>query len=485
MNPSIRRRVPERRTRLWAPPKAVARGAGFTLVEVLLATFVIAIGVVGILALFAGAAAQQQSASLVTQSVISTNNAQAMVLRSFGRIDAGTPASLNNLVAGVWYGLPMHPTRHYLTLNPRNDANGLYFLVEAPDTPRTLYTVSDPIAAAGQAGFTNGPIGIFSLMSDLGQRRIDPATLALTVVTDNAVTPSPSTLTYSRLPIQVLDPVSAGGRYGYYRNPGAPDPLDYILVDVQESIDGTLPASIHAMQIADITSDPTRHIVSVTATGFQWRNDQLVSLENRLTFRPDETAPGGRRPELGYSLLYRRTATSAQLAAFTYRLIAPSAAAEWVPPERLQQDFQPTPPRSPLRTAVVNLGYDSVEKRYFFELPSSGADALDQWAIEPGQVLLVEGREAQSSPPQPWELGSDLPVTVSNKTFVSSFWRGYLDHVPRASGVSMLTPDRREIGTKQRLTVWGVADVVESLAPDQSLWRLQPLNARIMQVPNP
>ncbi len=458
-----------------------ADARAFTLVEVMLAAFIIAIGMVGLLALFAGAAAQQQSASLVTQSVISTRNAQAMVVRNFGQLTAPPNCNtLQGLAPGVWYGLPMHPSSHYLTVNPRRNQCGLYFLVPAPDAPRTLYTVADPMMAQGQAGFLNAPTGIFQALLDLGQRRIEPATLVFEVVTNDTVAPNARTLRYVRSQPQTPNPIpDGGGRFAYYNSAGAPDMNDYIRVDSQESLDGTRPAEIISMNIADVAG--TRYIESITAYDFSYRNDQLVSLSDRLNFRADSTAPEGRRPEMGYSLLYRRTPTSAQIAAFTYRLTAPSASAEWVPPERMEDLAAHN---SPLRRARVDLGYDSTTKEYYFEL-LAGDTETGRWAVQTGQVLLVEGSENQSNPiPLPTQLGSDLPVTVTRQALVNRLWRGYVDQAPRASGVSQLEPERRVAGTKQRLSVWGVADVARS-RKDGSLWRLSPLEARIIQVPNP
>ena len=74
-------------------PRSPGRSRGgvrrdaFTLIEVLIATFIFALGILGLLALFAGAAVQQQAASQVTNSVFASNAAEAVVGRVAGRIE--------------------------------------------------------------------------------------------------------------------------------------------------------------------------------------------------------------------------------------------------------------------------------------------------------------------------------------------------------------------------------------------------------------
>ena len=108
--------------------------AGFTLIEVLLATFVIALGVLGILALFAGAAKQQQASSFETAAIFATKNAEGLLTSNFSAlgVDPGAPPPRED----VWHILPMRgcdEQQRYLTAPP-----GQFFLVSVTQ-PTVLY----------------------------------------------------------------------------------------------------------------------------------------------------------------------------------------------------------------------------------------------------------------------------------------------------------------------------------------------------------
>ncbi len=75
------------RMRTTNPAAHVARRlAGFTLIEVLMAAFVLGLGVLGLAAMFAGAARQQQLASQVTKSVSITQSADSMISDRVGKL---------------------------------------------------------------------------------------------------------------------------------------------------------------------------------------------------------------------------------------------------------------------------------------------------------------------------------------------------------------------------------------------------------------
>ncbi|MEM1424442.1 MAG: prepilin-type N-terminal cleavage/methylation domain-containing protein, partial [Planctomycetota bacterium] len=81
------------------------RSRGFTLLEILMSTFVIALGSLGLLALFAGAAAQQRASVQLTDSVTFSKNAEALVTSKFRALgsDSVLGCQSPSFVPGYWY----------------------------------------------------------------------------------------------------------------------------------------------------------------------------------------------------------------------------------------------------------------------------------------------------------------------------------------------------------------------------------------------
>ncbi|GAB4519720.1 MAG: hypothetical protein Tsb0013_23490 [Phycisphaerales bacterium] len=124
---------------------------GFTLLEVLMSAFVIALGSLGLLALFAGAASQQQASAQLTDSVTFSKNAESVIktkVENFGsdtRLGCFTPT----FEPDYWYALPSHPTYGYVTINPTNEpGESALYVEEFPRTGRGPF----PIYRAGVNG---------------------------------------------------------------------------------------------------------------------------------------------------------------------------------------------------------------------------------------------------------------------------------------------------------------------------------------------
>ncbi len=140
---------------------------GFTLIEVLMAAFVIALGSLGLIALFAGSAGVQIASARLTTSVTLSKNAEAVLRTKVS--DLSTDASLgcapptfNN---DAWYPLPSDDEFGYLTLTRYDDLNSPALFFQVPLRQRdttdgyTLYR-AQPIGADnymlfGSPGFTN------------------------------------------------------------------------------------------------------------------------------------------------------------------------------------------------------------------------------------------------------------------------------------------------------------------------------------------
>lgn len=464
----------------------------FTLIEVLIATFIIALGVLGLLALFAGAARQQQTATQVTLAATAARNAEAIIGNNFGKMQNATLAS------GEWRPLPIASVQFpYLTVNPNCDPLGPYFLVDSLEPlPLTLYQWTDTLTYLSPfpatAEFIGNPPQSFARdMRNIGQRRIDPDSVFIQV---EVIYEPPlgsgqqrrvETYNYFRLPNEIYQEDS--GSLLIFPRDGIPSsispprpPTDYIVLDCQFSCTGTQPASIYAMRIDAVTQNVNLYFVNnIMLTSYKWRNDQLVSLGDRLITRFDPTAPEQSRPDVAYSLLFRRIDTASQMCVFTYQLTPASSSARFVPPET-EQILYGTDQyvRPPIRKADVNLLYDEQAKAYYITMRTDPEESL--WALAPGQVLLVAERLSPAGP------GADAPVKVVRRerriTGANNVqWRGYLSDSPRTGNNSLLPHSQRINGQSVAISVYGVNDVVRSLQ-DNSEWRLKPLEAFVFQV---
>jgi hypothetical protein len=149
--------------RVASPPPSAR---GFSLMEVLMAAFVMGLGVLGLTALFAGAARQQQLASMQTRSSMMVSGAEALLGDRLGAIDLVDDlcnggafrhpcrtAFTDPLQDDVWYPVPMEDVQSaeaatagaFLTLKPAGGGGSwieddLYFRLEpTEDLPRLLY----------------------------------------------------------------------------------------------------------------------------------------------------------------------------------------------------------------------------------------------------------------------------------------------------------------------------------------------------------
>jgi len=262
---------------------------------------------------------------------------------------------------------------------------------------------------------------------------------------------------------------------------GVIDTSDYIIVRVSETpIVNPPPAGIVGMRIAPIVGNSTLRIERLELPEYSRRADRLISLDDRIVYRPDAAAKGGQRPDIGYAVLYRRfDSGAAQLGIFTYQLTAqdgrtlrpPTQDRAVFEPQETQADFAGN--RAPLRVVSgVQLAYDDVEKNYYILV--SATDENINWISEPGQILLVRSRAGDTLS------GADAPVRVLRRTRVGNQFRGDLDRGPRAAGQSMV-PDFNP-GTRTDITVWAVQQTATSGSPDAGQWRLAPLDFRVRQV---
>lgn len=120
-------------------------GAGFTIIEVLIASFVMALGALGLIALFAGVAQQHLTSLQRSRAVTMSQNATAFADVLAGLLDNGLNLS-NNFAPNCWYLLGTSRETLRLSVNPNDQtrtAESLSFRAEAPEPlPRLVYRAS-------------------------------------------------------------------------------------------------------------------------------------------------------------------------------------------------------------------------------------------------------------------------------------------------------------------------------------------------------
>lgn len=520
----------------------------FTLIEVLMAAFIIALGVLGLSALFAGAARQQQVASQTTSAVVVSNNAEAIVARNFGAIDG---PGLVGTQQGVWYPIPTptsagasaneYSRNDYLSIDAA-DASGdidgsVYFLVDEPQSltlmewPQrqdldTIHRYDGTLASANLLAARGVTI------RDFPHGRLEPTSISEVRVTlgptDDNSTQREQIVSFSyvhgsEVRAQVesgelpSSPDQGNAQNDWGSLPSQPDNPDrqdddevlarlfpngavnyssYIVIDIGLGADTStrytdpLPARITALNIGPVRDITGLQIRRVEVIGYKWRNDRLISLEDRIVSKEDSSVATGRRPDIGYSLLYRRFNTGAsQIGIFTYQINAVDGTALrptggvrageplFVPKERRGELLGD---EGPIRQANVQLAYDNTNKVYYLSAPFNrdnpnvGID--DRWVCEPGQLLVIAER-ATASQITGLRAGADQAVRVLRTTRDGDRVRADLDRVPRAAGESMLV----NLNQTLNVTVWGVQETVKSRRGN-STWKLSPLDYRVIQV---
>lgn len=455
----------------WKALRAAARRAqGFTLMEVLVAVVIIGLGALGISALFAGAAAQQRRATVVNRAVGVSQNAESILLTRFGRMEGSSPS-----VEGVWSQAVADPQTGVLTT-----ADRAYFLVDAGT--RVLFEQTF------QESQLNGPLPSTTFFA-LPHRRIDRERLRVMVtVTESsnlALNPKEETFVYleqrinGQLPTGELDPVLL------YRDGDITNP-DVVTVNRAENTGfagatGSVQTpNLSAVLTEFLTRQGVSGFVSSVAITYEWRNDQLVSLNDRLVYVDDERMPGGRRPILGYTLLSRQIQGVAQLAIFTYELeplSAPRVDVErfpiFQPPERVQ-DYSSE--QGLLRQVRMRLGWDANTGQFYVE----PTDPDEAWAIDRGQLLLVK---ELLTPVGGVNWGADGAVRVVGqrrvRTGSDTVTQGVLSDSPRILGRSPL----RSLNQTVNVLVWAMPPIAKNISDpnDDTEWSVRPVEVRVVQ----
>ncbi len=456
---------------------------GFTLIEVMMATVIIGLGILGLLALFAGAARQQQLSSQTTAALQATQNAMSRIQTLVGTIDG---PGLATRPEGVWAMAHSKAADRSLTLTTSSaPAQQVYFLVEPSETvPATMFEFSGVPMPMSTLLNSAAAVGAGGALIPLVHGRVDPDTVSFQVeLYDTSALTSlaggPFIYTRANASSIGMDTLTqTPDRVAYYLNGDANNQTNYILLDTKESVSD--PAARAELVRFDFSGfGPNRAVTAVRALDYRYRNDSLLSLTDRVIFRNDPAERDGRRPEFAFSMLYRRTRTASQIALFAYTLTPPAVDADFVPTDTISDSTDgaepPSADVSPLALVELTLGWDDTRQEYYFET----VDDNLSWALQPGQELLVAGTDATDP-------GADLAVRVLRLERLSNNnWRAALNDSPRRSQQSYLSS---RSAAPVMVEAWAVRDIVRS-ATDRGVspprfWKLRPISVQINQLAN-
>lgn len=487
-------------------------GRGFTLIEVLLAVFIIGLGAIGLFALFAGVAEQQRRASEMTQSVGITQTVIGMLradrvgpLEEPGDLSAIPPFSVPHpdpafgepLRADSWYpafiyDTPDDPQYGYtLTIAPRDRSapdQSRYFLVDADEVE--VYTNparrvgntfvpfsgSAGVAPAWNAGSDFNGVNVL----ELSDRRIEPGSVRVTFFASNQLDGTERTLAvFDDLDLVTADPPLTPRDYDIaeLRNPAFPSAvvgMNYALLPWNAA--PTTVIGLREFNLTGVTLAPQEWVSSIRIR-YRYRNDRLLSLTDRLATVPDTDAVGGQRAEFGSTVLYRRTgAGSTQIAVLTYSVRPVGRGGRFVPPERFA-DFSAG--RGLLREVEVRVGFDDDAQLYYIE-PIRGDQGF---LARTDQIILVAGerRSTGTLPPRLDTLGADQPVRVTRVVgdpADPTAARLYLNEAPRA-GFRAIN-GRRDATVN--VNVFALADSVVSLDDRGTRWLVRPVEMRVFDI---
>jgi len=453
----------------------------------MLAVVILGLGVLGLAAMFAGAARQQQTATQVRRSVQTALNAKTALTGTLGSVEGVAPGDLPD---GQWAWVrALSVDDPSLTISNIGNSGmpDAFFRVRAPgevlfENPASGLTGAGPADAIGQGMYTvTSPTppfgsGAVSNISDLANTGVIPSSffVRVTISDSNGLAGAPLTRTYhdptQRQDKQIVDSIVLRRN----DNQSAPD---RVVMRLNPSNGG---AFIESFKIMGLTN--TQWISKIEALKYQWRSTKLLSLNERLSYvQDDRFPPAGLRPELGFALFFRRSGEINQAAVLTYAL-TPRARPRlrndqfpFVPPEHLP----PTNPDALVREIPVDIGWDTGRGQYYVSVDKNSSTA---WVAEPGQILLMSSTQGFGNALN--DPGADDVVRVVAQSLDPNnpdILRGWLDDGPRVN-LSAVTPQRAGV-TPTRVYVYALQPEVENADPqDDTRWKITPVDARLIPI---
>ncbi len=461
---------------------------GFSLLEVMLAVVILGLGILGISAVFAGAAKQQQTSSEIQRSVAIGLNAKASLNRKLGSIVGLNPGDLPDR---QWRWLRFFdqdimnanpsPTLDVRTIidGSNQSSQRPFFRVEAPGVNLFENQSADLFSAAGQGTYTNGSNSPpFDEIPSLPHNLIIPGSLAFSVTVESAIggsgTAPPVVLTPVSTPPDE-DDIGQNATYDFQGGGG--------MIRVVFNPNGGGGVYIDSFDLTPLFGgDPNLYIQSITALPYEWKNHKLLSLNERLLYVVDDRfPPAGSRPENGFVLFFRKLDEISEAMVMTYALL---------PQSRPQLDDDQFPVITPefgdptsnsdgsmVREADAQIRWDNARQQYYVYVEMGSDEA---WLATPGQLLLMKECPSCSSFP---ERGADNVVKVISQLpddLNPMFVRGYLDDVPRVN-LTAVVPQRNNVN--ETVTFYALYPEFRNADQnDDTLWKVRPVDARLIPI---
>lgn len=439
--------------------------AGFTLLEVMFSVVILGLGILGLSALFAGAARQQQTSSQIVKSVVVTLNTKASLNRLLGRVEGVDPADLPE---GQWAWIRSFPNVTDHALDVTTIARDAFFRIASGGAVLFEVQTFNPVTPVPQA----------NTLDPFSHRRIIPSTLMIRV-TISSMTGLPMACDFRPL------------------NPPPDDENDVqtnpSIMLTSQSCSGTITvlttpgngATAFVSGLSLSVSSPD-FVSKIEVLPYDWKNTKIISLNERLTYVDDPSfPPAGRRPDTGYVLFFRKLDEIAQayVVSFSLQPLARPSRLNaddfpLVPPDNLEPDEED----ALIREVEVKVGWDPVRRQYFVLV-----DDDNRWVAAPGQILLMSSRNGFANTPT--TPGADSVVRVISQSVDpddETLLRGYLDDAPRVR-LAAVAP-QTQIGAAQMLEtiyVYAFNPLIENndnANNDKSLWNVRPIDARLIPI---
>lgn len=470
----------------------------FTLIEVLLAVFIIGLGSIGIFALFAGVAQQQSRTSDLTRSIAKLRDVLSVTADDVGLIAEPTLTNdpvFNTIIAdGVWYPMfmyrdPTDPDYGYsLTVAPEQRsqfARSRFFVVDAGEeeiysNPAVLNASGigyqprygpPPSSAISPINWSSGSLINGEEVFELEHRRVHLGSVTVEIFVSNttngtnriAATFEDTSLLMGSPPPDLSNVVI----------PSNGSPLTTITFNYEEmawDMQSSHPIGLRGMNLESGIVQANEWISAIRVR-YARRTDRLIGLNERLN--TIVTPNGERQPDSGVTMLYRRTPNRrTQVLAIAYSITPLEPRTKFVPDET-SDGTQSSAANGVLRVSDdYRLAFDDARDEFY--LTWSDVDN----ALVEGDIVVVGGDLAatQSSPLN--EQGADNPVVVTRVITEQGEDRAYLDDSPRYRARSMLF----NFGSSTPLTrVYTLRRRAESFE-DGSLWELRPVVHQVLDV---
>ncbi len=509
----------------------------FTLIEVMLSVVIIGLGVLGLSAIFAGAASQQVASARTTEAAELMRSLELLIRDRAGAptvgygvrvpADVGTqvslPAGPNGqypqglripMTATVWFPISSYPDdnlsgfpSYSLTLdpsiNPVNEALNVFFLNDAPETelyynpldvtaanpipvfhrttplPTVPQTVRYLLNGSGQfdAPFY-GPAG--ARIASLGHGRVQPGTFAVRFEIARKDPMTTSAAIVGRRVVRFDD--GAFARDADLQS-WADDPSDGPISGLTRPHRFTLTPPYDRALFDRVVLPSTTPIAAtgkilefdIALDSYEWIERIVVE---PYQWRSDTllTLAERVRPSLDGSYVGVAALAQGGFAGSGRRVAMLAYVAE--PVERGAEWIPPeigAINERLLRRENVRLAYDDTLGLYYIQV----TDPDDAWLTEIGQRLLIAGDPAGSPYSTIRDAGADaFSHVIRQDRRSSNDYRGYLEQGPTTSGYPFVEPDS---GTNLDVAVWALYPVAESLANDNPTFRITPIDGRVIQ----